>query len=154
MNIYQTKDFEKIAVLNEAVQKVHAEAYPEYFKEYRYEEIKEFFEEIISKPHHTFFILEDEGNTIGYAWIEIKHYPENPFKKEYKSLLVHQLSIEAHVRGKGYGTFFMKELFRFAADHHLSRVELDYWHNNNMARSFYEKQGFTVFREYVYKEVD
>lgn len=154
MNIYQTKDYEKIAVLNEAVQKVHAEAYPGYFKDYKYEEIKGFFEEIISKPNHIFLILEDEVETVRYAWLEMKHYPENPFKKAYKSLLVHQISIEEHVRGKGYGTVFMNEIFRLAADHHLPKVELDYWRDNKMARDFYEKLGFTIFREYVYKDID
>jgi diamine N-acetyltransferase len=154
MNIYQTKDYKKIAVLNEAVQKVHVEAYPDYFKEYKYEEIKEFFKDIIPEPHHIFLILEDEGEAIGYAWVETKHYPENPFKKAYSSLLVHQLSIDANARRKGYGSFFMKEIICFAKKFNLHKIELDYWRDNKMAKDFYQKQGFTIFREYVYKEID
>jgi hypothetical protein len=66
----------------------------------------------IRKPNHIFLVLEDNEETIGYSRVEIKHYPENPFKKAYSALLVHQISIEPHIRGRGYGTYFMEGIFR------------------------------------------
>jgi diamine N-acetyltransferase len=153
MNIYRTMDHETVAVLNEAVQNVHVEAYPEYFKEYQYDEINEFFMKIMRKPNHIFLVLEDNEEKIGYSWVEIKHYPENAFKKAYSSLLVHQISIEPHMRGKGYGTYFMDGIYRLARENNLSKVELDYWRENKMAKEFYQKHGFSIFREYVYKKV-
>jgi ribosomal protein S18 acetylase RimI-like enzyme len=107
----------------------------------------------IRKPNHIFLVLEDNEETIGYSWVEIKHYPENPFKKAYSALLVHQISIEPHVRGRGYGTYFMEGIFRVAEENNLSKHELDDWTENNMARDFYQKQVFSINKEYVLNEV-
>jgi diamine N-acetyltransferase len=42
VKLYNAKDYKKIAGMNEAVQNVHAEIYPDHFKEYCYKEIKHF----------------------------------------------------------------------------------------------------------------
>ncbi|TYR81878.1 GNAT family N-acetyltransferase [Priestia megaterium] len=42
----------------------------------------------------------------------MKTYPDNAFKKEYKSLYVHQLSIADSKRKRGYGSKLMQELYK------------------------------------------
>ncbi|WP_342670308.1 hypothetical protein [Bacillus solimangrovi] len=40
-----------------------------------------------------FLLVEDDNEAVGYAWFEIRDYPENAFKKGYRSAYVHQISI-------------------------------------------------------------
>lgn len=153
MKITRTRDSELVAKLNENVQNVHSDLYPSFFKPYNYEEIKDFFIKIIDNPEFIFLIAEDEGEPVGYAWIEIKTYPESVFKKSYQSVFLYQLSVSAEKMNKGYGTAFMNEIFTIARNHNVKRVELDYWIQNEQASSFYKKLGFEKYREFVYKEI-
>ncbi|MCA1029629.1 GNAT family N-acetyltransferase [Bacillus timonensis] len=153
MKITQTMDPKIIARLNEHVQKVHVKLYPEHFKPYNYEEILSFFKPMMEKPQFRFILLEDKGDQVGYAWIETKSFPESPFKNAYKSLYVHQISVNEEYRKKGYGSYLFNHIYQFAKESHINRIELDYWCGNLGAKRFYEKEGFIVNREFVFKEL-
>ncbi|MFH0070733.1 GNAT family N-acetyltransferase, partial [Peribacillus sp. NPDC056705] len=86
-------------------------------------------------------------------WIEIREYPENAFKKGYKSVYVHQISIEDTKRNKGYGSSLMEYIYEIANDRGINLIELDYWFENSVAKDFYKKQNFIKYREFVYKEL-
>ncbi|CAM3989994.1 hypothetical protein [Mesobacillus zeae] len=92
MNITRTSDYALIAKLNQYVHDIHATLYPEYFKEYDYEAMKSFFKGIVGNKDFTFLLLEEE-EPLGYAWIEVRNYPESAFRKPYRSVYVHQISI-------------------------------------------------------------
>ncbi|WP_064093414.1 GNAT family N-acetyltransferase [Rossellomorea aquimaris] len=153
MKITTTKNYELIAKLNKGVQDIHVKEYPEYFKEYDYESIKDFYKANIENENCVFLLIEEENEPKGYAWIEHKHYKENPFKKAYQSIIVHQLNIIEFHRAKGYGSYLMNEIYLIAEQKGISKVELDYWANNSLAQKFYRKHGFTLYREYVFKEI-
>lgn len=153
MKITETKDYETIAILNKGVQELHAELYPESFKEYEYEAIKEFFQKVIDKPEYKIFVLEDDGLFRGYAWIEIIDYPENAFKKAFQSIYIHQINVVKSERQKGYGSQLMEEIYKTAEQHRIKKIQLDYWVDNNIAKNFYKKIGFKKYREFVYKEL-
>lgn len=153
MQIIQTKDYEIIARLNQHVHKVHSALYPDYFKEYDFVSIRDFFKDIIDNPKFIFLLIEDNGENMGYVWIEIKQYTENPFVKAYRSVFVHQISMfEAH-RNKGYGSRLMEQVYLLAREQGIQKIELDYWSDNKMAGGFYRKQGFIKYREFVYKDL-
>jgi len=76
LNISQTNSYQTIARLNKSVHELHVSLYPKYFKKYNYESIREFFRRIINHRKFIFLLLEDEEKEIGYAWIEIKDYPQ------------------------------------------------------------------------------
>ncbi len=154
MKIYQTRDYEVVSSLNRDVQEVHANLYPEYFKKFNIEEVKEFFQKIIDRPEFIFLLIEDNEINQGYAWIEIRNNPENAFKKAYKLLYVHQISISESSRNKGFGTMLMEEIYGIARLNEVKQIELDYWCDNHIARNFYQKQDFTIYREFVYKKHD
>ena len=153
MKIKRTKDYALIANLNQHVHDVHVAQYPEHFKPYNYDEIMPFYKNIIDKEDYIFLLIEDENAPIGYAWIELKHYAENPFKHARKFVYVHQISISSHVRSKGYGSMLMAEIETIAKENGITTIELDYWVNNEGAKRFYEKQQYNVYREFVYKNI-
>ena len=126
MKITPTKDYALIAMLNKHVHDVHVEQYPDHFKPYNYEEIMPFYKNIIDHEGYIFLLIEDNNEALGYAWIELKDYPENPFKLARKFIYVHQISISSHVRSKGYGTQLMSKIEEIAKTNGITTIELDY----------------------------
>ena len=153
MRIYRTDNYEMVAKLNKTVHNIHAHMYPEYFKEYSDAAATEFFKSIININSFIFLILEDHNEPIGYAWLEIRNYPEIVFNKGYQSIYVQQISIEETRRKKGYGSKLMEEVYNIAKNTKIDLVELDYWMKNQQATDFYQKQGFTKSREFVFKKL-
>lgn len=154
MKIEQTKDFELIAKLNKPVHDLHCSLYPKYFRKYNFEEVKELFKQLMKNRDFIFLIVKEKKEALGYAWIEIRHYHENVFNKEYQSIYVHQLSIVPSKKNKGFGTFLMEEIYRFAQRQAIDLVELDYWVDNKIAKEFYKKHNFIKYREFVYKQLN
>ncbi|MGM9986191.1 MAG: GNAT family N-acetyltransferase [Bacillaceae bacterium] len=153
MKICQTVDYKTIARLNEHIQSHHVHMYPSIFKPYNYEASISFFEKIIHEPSYLFLLVEDNGEKVGYAWLEIKDYQKNAFRHAYQSIVVHHLSIAPLTRAKGYGTLLMKEIEQIGKERNIPLIELNYWTNNEQAGRFYERNGFKQQREYVYKEI-
>ena len=151
MEVIITRDYEQIAILNKSVHELHVQLYPDHFKEYDYHKVRSFFEGIIQKDNQLFLLLINEDEAVGYAWIEIKEYPENVFKKGYRSVYVHQLNVLKPNRG--LGSVIMDKIYDIARDHKIELVELDYWASNLAAEKFYQKQGFTKYREFLYKRL-
>ena len=153
MKISQTRNFKSVAKLNKYVHDLHSNLYPKYFKEYNYENVKEVFKSLINNESFIFLLLEDNEEALGYAWIEIREYPENAFKKGYKSVYVHQISIVDTKRNKGYGSSLMERIYEIANGRGIDLIELDYWFENSVAKDFYKKQNFIKYREFVYKQL-
>lgn len=126
MYVSQSRDHEVIAKLNRNVHNLHAKLYPKYFKEYNYNAMKETFKNLVGNNNFVFLVLKDHEVPIGYAWIEIKNYPESAFKNEYKSVYVHQLSIVEGQTHKGYGKKLMNEVYDIAKKNDIDLIELDY----------------------------
>ncbi|PEZ76433.1 MULTISPECIES: GNAT family N-acetyltransferase [Bacillaceae] len=153
MIVSQTWDHEVIAKLNQNVHNLHAKLYPRYFKEYNYCAMKETFKSLVKNNSFVFLVLIDHEEPIGYAWIEIKNYPESAFKNEYKSVYVHQLSIAESQTQKGYGKKLMNEVYEIAKKNDIDLIELDYWCENIAAKEFYKKQNFEKYREFAFRQL-
>lgn len=153
MQVVQTVDAVLLARLNKDVHDLHAALYPQYFKEYHQEAMLDYFSKAMGDSRFLFYMIEDDGDYYGYAWLEIKEYPENAFMKAYRSVFVHQLSINSEHRGKSLGSQLMNTIYEFAASRGIQKIELDYWADNTLAKSFYEKQGFQAYRAYIFKDL-
>lgn len=46
----------------------------------------------------------------------------------------------------------MKEIYSIVCINDINIIELDYWNDNMIVESFYEKEGFVMYRKMVYKE--
>lgn len=153
MKIYESANYDRIAKINRSVHEIHAQQYPDHFKIYDYEGVKQFFKTVIGKPQHKFLLMGEEDQEIGYAWIEIRSHAENVFKKGYQSVYIHQLNIDEGYRGKGYGKRLMEYIENLGIQYGAKFIEVDYWIKNTIAGEFYRKTGFKAYREFLYKEV-
>jgi ribosomal protein S18 acetylase RimI-like enzyme len=154
LEIIQTSDHEVVALLNKDVHDLHVSLYPEYFKEYNYEAMNDFYQQIMGNSNFLFYIIMDQERSLGYVWLEIKEYQETAFRKSYRSVYVHQLSIIREYRNKGLGNRLMNKVNEIAKEKGIHKIELDYWMDNKMASNFYDKNDFKKYREFVYKEVE
>lgn len=153
MRIYQTFDYKLVSKLNKSVHDLHSKLYPTYFKEYSYQDTKELFKNIINMNDFVFYLIEENDEARGYAWIEIRNYPESAFRKAVKTVYIQQISIIETQRGKGYGSKLMGKIYDFAKSKGIALIELDYWVENSEAKEFYKKQGFTTSREFSSKHL-
>ena len=64
MKISQSFNSEEIAILNKEVHEIHVSLYPEYFKEYDFEEVNEFYKKIVSTPNYYFLSLQMKVNLL------------------------------------------------------------------------------------------
>ncbi|MBM7553504.1 hypothetical protein [Thalassobacillus pellis] len=94
MEVMETRDYQLIAELNKYVHDLHYNLYPDLFKPYDFEKMKTFFQPLVHNENYIFLLQKEGQHAIGYAWIEIRDYPESPFKKPYQSVYIHQLSIK------------------------------------------------------------
>lgn len=153
MKITKTKDYKTIAKLNKTVQDVHAELFPEYFTPYRYEPIRDFFKKIIDDPKQIFLLAELDEDPVGYVWMTVRESTDSTFKRASKSLYIHQISVNQNSSNKGVGTKLITHIEQIAKDIGATKLELDYWIENTIAKDFYKKSGFVINREVVYKEL-
>ncbi|WP_226666414.1 GNAT family N-acetyltransferase [Metabacillus litoralis] len=153
MKISITKDFDVIARLNKPVHDLHCELYPNYFNKFNNNEMKEVFKKLMRNEAHYFLLLQENSEAVGYAWFEIKNYIDNPFKKGYTSVYIHQISIIEEKRNMGYGSSVMEHIYRIAINKGIDLIELDYWYKNSSAKAFYRKHGFLKYREFVYRKL-
>ncbi|MGN1399980.1 MAG: GNAT family N-acetyltransferase [Bacillus sp. (in: firmicutes)] len=148
-----TRDYEAIAWLNQFVHNMHVKLYPDYFKEYDYEGSKAFFKEMVNRPDILFLLAEEERENIGYAMLEKKEYPDTIFKKPYRSLYIHQISVSDRYKNKGYGTKLLEKACYLAKEEGIDKVELDYWLGNKEAEEFYFRKQFKPYRQVVMREL-
>ena len=153
MKISRTFDADTIAILNQSVHQLHVELYPQHFQTYDFHQVHEFFKKVMKDDRFIFLLAEDEGQHVGLAWLEIKQYSETVFKKAYESIYVHQINIAEPYKNKGFGSSLMKEIYSIAREKEITTIELDYWNDNTIAESFYEKEGFVTYRKMAYKEL-
>jgi ribosomal protein S18 acetylase RimI-like enzyme len=153
VEIIQSIDYELVSRMNQSIQELHAQIYPEHFKEYNSEAIKQFFKQVITNPNHLFFVIQAGEQELGYIWIEIKEYKENAFRKPYRSIYVHQLNILEGYGNRGLGTRLLNKVEEIAKTNQIKKIEVDYWLNNEIAANFYKKNGYIKYREFVDKDL-
>lgn len=150
MQFIGTKDAQSIARLNEPVQNLHCELYPERFKPYDFESVHAYFTKVVNKETHHFIIGQDLGFNTGYVWFEEIFRAETAFSKATHYVYVHQISVSPKYRGRGIGKALFACVKEFCYARSVDRIGLDYWVENQKAKEIYEGMGFEPQKEVSY----
>ena len=144
----ETRHAEMISFLNNEVQAVHAKVFPHIFKppsknSFSASEVIE----LIHKPGTVINVADYNGSIVGYAYAEIRQYPEDSIQYGQNVIYLHHISVRQSSRRKGVGQALIQALMRLARERKISIVMLDVWSFNTDARAFFKKQGFSVFTQ-------
>lgn len=150
LGIEETKDVETIARLNEPVQTLHHELYPERFKKYNYKEVYEYFMKIIDEENQHFYVAYLDNTAVGYIWFTEIQKQGTAFSKKDHYTYIQQVSVSENYRGNGIGKQLFNEVLDFAQEKSIRRIGLDYWVKNVHAKSVYERLGFKLEKEVTY----
>lgn len=150
MKLTRTIDIKLIASLNESVQKLHHELYPDTFKPFDFQSACNYFEKVINQENHHFMVCSEGTLPLGYIWFEEKERAETAFTRSTNYIYINQISVNADYRGKGVGKLLFSEVLRLAEERYIKRIGLDYWVRNEDAKLIYEKLGFKLEKEITY----
>ncbi len=98
-------------------------------------QIRKFLPKGLKTPNHYFMhIVSDEGR-IGTLWLEIR-------KKRSTEAYLWDIYLNEEHRGKGHGKSAMARIHRFAREKGATKISLNVFAYNEIARSLYRKVGY------------
>ncbi len=86
---------------------------------------------------HTFFLLHNNNDTIGYAHI---------IQQENNCFKLSKIYINTELQGKGYGKFFINEIEQQVKNKKGTAIELNV-NRYNKAKDYYIKMGYKIIQE-------
>lgn len=92
----------------------------------------------ITELQHQFLILQDDSAPIGFASYSTTGTP-GIFKLQ-------KIYLDGNYQGKGVGKFLLEQVAQQVKERGANILELDV-NRFNKAKQFYEKQGFSVYKE-------
>lgn len=137
------------------VQKLHVQHHPDYFKMPSSPDFAvAFFDTLLAEDTTFIFIVEDNGEALGYVFCKSADRPENPFLFAYRYLVVDQISVRPNVQGKGVGRKLMQQVELTARELGIDEIHLSSWAFNTHAHGFFERMGYQKHLFKFWKNVD
>jgi len=93
---------------------------------------------LYTKDHFFFIASDQDGRKIGYVWFAIIRHPRT------KEAFIYDIFILKRYRGKGMGRMTLEEIAQEARKLFARRLSLHVFSHNPVAKSLYEKVGFSI----------
>lgn len=154
IEILETKDYHMLAELNEEIQTFHHKTYPSIFKPYNKEAVTLFFKNSLDDKNVVAYVAKENGKALGYVLLFIVNFAENPFQYSRNYILLDQILVLKNHQSKGIGKQLLDATFSFAKSNKITRIELNHWTANDVARKFFSKSGFEYYNEKMRKEIE
>jgi GNAT superfamily N-acetyltransferase len=143
-------DLGTLVCLNQVVQRVHAELYPDDFVE---TVDADGLKALLAPRLASISIAEIGGEPVGYIWCELQTRPASPFSPARRRLYVHHLSVSPDARRQGIATALMAHAEAWAHGEELEEIALSHWAANSGARQFFTAQGFAPYQLLLRKSI-
>jgi ribosomal protein S18 acetylase RimI-like enzyme len=96
--------------------------------------------------HHLFSVVVD-GERVGMVWLGPS------FDQEDLGRYLFNVEIDADQRGRGYGRAAVRAAEAWAAAQGATRLSLNVWGGNDVARSLYDSLGYVVAATHMYRDL-
>ncbi len=153
IKIKETKDHLLLAELNEEIQTLHHQLYPNVFRPYDKQKVVEVFKERISQEGIKAYIALFDSVIAGYTQVRIVKTEGNVFQFPRHCVYIDQILVKSDFRKKGIGKALLDQISRLAKELEIPKIHLDHWTMNNSARSFFKRNGFEYHREVMSKSI-
>lgn len=129
--------------LNQVVQDVHAELYPDDFQPAI---DGNGLRALLAPRLANVAIAEIDGAPVGYIWCEVQTRPRSPFSPARRRLYVHHLSVSPDTRRQGVAGALMSHAEAWAHGEELEEIALSHWAANTAAQRFFAAQGYAPYQ--------
>ena len=143
-------DLDTLAQLNQFVQSVHAELYPDDFNT---AVDAEGLKALLAPRLANVAIAELDCAPAGYIWFEMQTRPASPFSPARRRLYVHHLSVAPDARRRGVGDALMAHAEAYTESEELGEIALSHWAANTGAQNFFAAQGFAPYQLLLRKKL-
>lgn len=151
VNIIETRDHELLAVLNEEMQTWHHLNYPAIFRPYDREAMARTFQSFFNRPQSHAYLAVEDGKCLGYLFLFVHLMPETAFMYAYQAMHIDQVLVLEHARSRGIGKLLLDEAELMARNLGINRIDMNHWAQNELAHSFFSRNGFISYNERMYK---
>jgi ribosomal protein S18 acetylase RimI-like enzyme len=107
------------------------------------------FKRELQMPQSDYFLLEVDGDTVGYAWLAVGETPDCVQGVDPVQLV--RFYIRSRWQGKGAGRVMMKYCQEYARSMGYRTMYLSVWKHNLRAQLFYEGWGFQPVGEHIFQ---
>lgn len=136
-------------------QAIHAAAHPGVFKPATADCFPpDAIRSLMGSPDHLFFVADNDGDVVGYTYVEIQRRPDSGFKFAAVQMYVHQMGVRDAYRGRGIGSRLLGAVRDSARAHGITHLALDVWTFNERARQFYVDHGFQPYQERLWIDME
>ena len=146
VTIAKTNDAQLLAQLNEEVQALQHNLYPEEFKPYNAVEVAKAFESILENPNARAFVANYNTTVVGYWLGFVASRKESAFQNPKSILVVDQVLVLKKYRKQGIAKKLLVHTKSFAKENDIKQLELEYWEGNTTARDFFTQNGFAPLK--------
>jgi len=141
-------DAATISALNAHVQAVHAAALPWLFKPPSPDTFPPATAAaLLARDDVLIYLASLADEPVGYAYAQIRRYPETALQYAFEDIYVHHLSVDPRHRGRGIGGALLDAVRRAAHDLNIGQIALDVWSFNERAHVFFRRHGFQAYNE-------
>lgn len=109
---------------------------------------EEQFAEEMENPSSVFFLLEVDGELVGYS--KVNFVPAQTDLQDNSSLEVARLYLLEKCVGLGFGKILLDHAINFAKLNRKKYLWLGVWEKNIRAIKFYEKNGLSIFSSHPF----
>lgn len=146
-------DKEAVNELRRQVNELHVNGRPDLFKPGFCRELKDHVDQYLNREIGYAAVDERGGRVVGMVLVDYIERPESPYAFARRYCHVGEICVDEGYRRQGAGSELLKFVKDDAKEKGFPRVELDVWSFND-ALSFYEAEGYTVFRRYLELRLD
>jgi diamine N-acetyltransferase len=140
-------DLPLLVTLSQTVQRQHADAHPELFRQNPpTEEAAAAFQKMMESPNG-YWLIAEEKIACGYLYAYFLERKESWVTSACKVCTIHHVSVEPSFRRRGIARALVAALKDEAVSRGYDRIELDVWSFNSTAKECFARLGFRVFNE-------
>jgi ribosomal protein S18 acetylase RimI-like enzyme len=100
-------------------------------------------------PHSSFYLVRTENKLIGYCKLNFDQ--TNQELPKIKRVEVERIYLLQSYQGKKIGYFLMQNILEIAKKQNAAQIWLGVWEHNLKAIQFYQKFGFLIYGQQVFK---
>ena len=150
----EEKDVARISELLVQIGGIHHKARPDIFNPATPKFSADDLKEIFQSPAKFVFVAVDENDVVqGHLFCQTRESDGKGVIAKNKTMWIEDLCVDENARSNGIGTMLFDAVEKFAKEQQCGSITLNVWEFNESAKVFYEKNGMSIQRFTLEKNI-